>query len=913
MRSPKARVTDDRPLHLGIRLVIAILCVALPMGTATADEKIPLAGEQTVAVDAYVQGVLQQQSENTIVPGVTQRKYTWKRYNGDVLVTTAMQTLTADLQHPFVRLDTLTGVNGQFTQKATVLKMAREAGAIAAINGDFYNTQAEGAPLGPQVTAGNIVSTPTPFLEGMYTFGIMADKTPRITRYSFFGTVTARNGSTFPLTGVNKTYGTYDGKHTHANALHLYTTQWGGIARGNDGATTPTEVLVVDNIVQNIRYSGTFSSLIPPNGYILRASGAATVWVTNHVRIGEPLTYTATIRETTSDAPAVPMTPDTSETPPAENAPLPAMLIGGHTILLEEGKRAPFSRSIEGVQGNSATARTAIGYDQSGRYVTMVVVDHTKDSVGVTLPQLQQLLLSLNVWRAVNLDGGGSSTFVSRPVGETVLQLSNNPKDGTARKVVNGIGLFYDAPQGQQTILTLDAPTTLWKGQQAIVRPLVHDEHGNPLPLVAPQLQFDSTGVRSFIPAPQGKNSVVDGVTSPVMPEKNSAPPTKNDVVATPPPWTIIATQAGAHEGTVTANGQTVRQRFTVQEGKDIASLQLFPALSPDLWKSGQPIPLQAIATGNDGKPYPLPLDLLTWEFHGIKAKVVNDTLVFEAFSPDAKQATIVATYDQFTTVYAIPLPTRQALSLQQPYPFMMPVNSWGAPHTVPKMPVIASETIAKPKMTYRMDVQGDGKPAQLRAYFKNTAGEMVNEPVIQNIASSKIRTVTFTYEGDVPATLEAIDVVEPPENTMPSSTRTITIHRLSRVQEEFPPPTPYTIALTIDKKDSVVNDTPKKLEEPPRRFAGTTYVPVRFVVDALGGVVQWDSVQKKITIRQNAKHLTMWVQDTTILRNGTRLAGEHPPKVINGRTLLPLRTVAQQLGMRVQWDAPTRRIVLQQ
>ena len=65
------------------------------------------------------------------------------------------------MQNPYVRLDVMTGVDNQFTKKDTVRNMANSTGAVAGTNGDFFNTQAEGVPMGAEIVQGcfNVVST----------------------------------------------------------------------------------------------------------------------------------------------------------------------------------------------------------------------------------------------------------------------------------------------------------------------------------------------------------------------------------------------------------------------------------------------------------------------------------------------------------------------------------------------------------------------------------------------------------------------------------------------------------------------------------------------------------------------------------------------------------------------------------
>lgn len=69
-------------------------------------------------------------------------------------------------------------------------------------------------------------------------------------------------------------------------------------------------------------------------------------------------------------------------------------------------------------------------------------------SEGVNYVQLGEILQELGVVNAINLDGGGSSTFVARLPGAKERTVLNSPSDGGERKTANGILLVNKAPEG---------------------------------------------------------------------------------------------------------------------------------------------------------------------------------------------------------------------------------------------------------------------------------------------------------------------------------------------------------------------------------------------------------------------------------------------------------------------------------
>jgi hypothetical protein len=97
--------------------------------------------------------------------------------------------------------------------------------------------------------------------------------------------------------------------------------------------------------------------------------------------------------------------------------------LAGGTILIWEGKEVPLN---SGTFYDDPYPRTAIGLDASGMQVFILVVDGRQRfySEGISLPELQALFVELGVDRALNLDGGGSTTLV---VADPNLRVLNAP------------------------------------------------------------------------------------------------------------------------------------------------------------------------------------------------------------------------------------------------------------------------------------------------------------------------------------------------------------------------------------------------------------------------------------------------------------------------------------------------------
>ncbi len=106
-------------------------------------------------------------------------------------------------------------------------------------------------------------------------------------------------------------------------------------------------------------------------------------------------------------------------------------------------------------------ARTAIGVTGAGK-VVMLVVDGKQApySEGCDMYELAEILQKAGCVDAFNLDGGGSTTFVSRPEGESTYRVINKPCDGSPRSVATSlmvVSTYVSEERFDHAALTADA------------------------------------------------------------------------------------------------------------------------------------------------------------------------------------------------------------------------------------------------------------------------------------------------------------------------------------------------------------------------------------------------------------------------------------------------------------------------
>ncbi|MDR7869257.1 MAG: copper amine oxidase N-terminal domain-containing protein [Tissierellaceae bacterium] len=122
-------------------------------------------------------------------------------------------------------------------------------------------------------------------------------------------------------------------------------------------------------------------------------------------------------------------------------------------------------------------------------------------------------------------------------------------------------------------------------------------------------------------------------------------------------------------------------------------------------------------------------------------------------------------------------------------------------------------------------------------------------------------------------------------------------------------------IVIQIDNKYMSVNGIAKEIDEgrdtTPLVISSRTMVPIRGIVEAMGGTVSWDDSSQQITLIANGNTVNMWIGKTEITVNGVRRQIDVPPIIQNGRTYVPIRFAAENLNSEVDWINSTREAVI--
>ncbi|WP_412104288.1 phosphodiester glycosidase family protein [Streptomyces europaeiscabiei] len=369
----------------------------------------------------------------TVAPGVEYTHFDIRAAMG----LTHAHVLSVDLRNRQVGVGLL--YPGKVAARATVSRLATSAGAVAGVNGDFFNnteTQhpgvaATGAPVGPALAGGHALKAAVPkgqrfgpsLPPGTSTedvLGVTTDGTARLDSIALDGSVTTAEGD-LPLRGLNQ-------YALPVGSVGAFTPDWGSVSRmravcGTDTdraapcSTDTHEVLVEDGRV--VGSAGT-----PGSGAI--AAGAT-------VLVGREAGAQRLRRLSPGDSVEVQHVLVASTGTPY------AFALGGYPVLRG-------GRPLPGLDATTSAVRTAAGIADGGHRLLLLALDGAAAyRTGLTIAEVADTMRELGSVEAFSLDGGGSSTLVARAPGASAVTVRNHPSDGAERAVPNGIGVFTKA------------------------------------------------------------------------------------------------------------------------------------------------------------------------------------------------------------------------------------------------------------------------------------------------------------------------------------------------------------------------------------------------------------------------------------------------------------------------------------
>nr|WP_079034141.1 MULTISPECIES: phosphodiester glycosidase family protein [unclassified Streptomyces] len=367
-----------------------------------------------------------------IAPGVVYDEFDIAAARG----TAHAHVLTVDLRERRVRLGLLHP--GAVAARAPVSRQAAALGAVAGVNGDFFNisetqhpgVQATGASVGPAIARGRVLKGAVPdgqrfgpaLPPGTSTadvFGVGTDRRARLDRLRLTGSVRTPEG-VLPLRGLNQ-------YALPVGSVGAFTAAWGSASRVRATCGTDTDRAApcsTDTYEVTVRRGRVVAASDTPGGGPVAAGTTVLVGREEGARrlrkffVGERVTVRHRLVAAASRVPY-------------------RFALGGYPVLSG-------GRPLPGLDDRTSAVRTAVGVADGGRRVLLLALDGAPAyRTGLTVAEVAAVMRGLGAVHAFSLDGGGSSTLVARAPGSPAVSVRNHPSDGAERPVANGIGVFF--------------------------------------------------------------------------------------------------------------------------------------------------------------------------------------------------------------------------------------------------------------------------------------------------------------------------------------------------------------------------------------------------------------------------------------------------------------------------------------
>ena len=116
-------------------------------------------------------------------------------------------------------------------------------------------------------------------------------------------------------------------------------------------------------------------------------------------------------------------------------------------------------------------------------------------------------------------------------------------------------------------------------------------------------------------------------------------------------------------------------------------------------------------------------------------------------------------------------------------------------------------------------------------------------------------------------------------------------------------------VRITAPEITVILDGRTLEFDVSPRLINGRTLVPLRVIFEELGATLNWDNSTQTITAVRNGTVVKLTVGDTSPTVNGKIVPIDQPAIAVNGRILVPLRFVAEAFDVKVGWD-PAKWIV---
>ncbi|OPX91269.1 copper amine oxidase N-terminal domain-containing protein [Pelotomaculum sp. PtaB.Bin117] len=183
----------------------------------------------------------------------------------------------------------------------------------------------------------------------------------------------------------------------------------------------------------------------------------------------------------------------------------------------------------------------------------------------------------------------------------------------------------------------------------------------------------------------------------------------------------------------------------------------------------------------------------------------------------------------------------------------------------------------------------------------KGTAIDQINNTYPANLAAGAVGGRTFYATG--------------PNGVCFSGRDTATTVEVAKTVTPAPTTTKNKVIFKIGDSKFTVNGKEVTMDAAPYLKNDRTYLPVRFVAQAVGitdNNIIWNEADQSVILIKDGTVVKLIIGNNTMIINGTSFSMDVAPEIVDpGRTMLPVRWVAQALGCDINWDDATQTVTV--
>lgn len=122
------------------------------------------------------------------------------------------------------------------------------------------------------------------------------------------------------------------------------------------------------------------------------------------------------------------------------------------------------------------------------------------------------------------------------------------------------------------------------------------------------------------------------------------------------------------------------------------------------------------------------------------------------------------------------------------------------------------------------------------------------------------------------------------------------------------------SVVLQIGNPNMTVNGTEKPIDEngtSPVIVNDRTLLPIRAVIEEMGGAVEWDGETQTVLLAYGGDIITLAIDNETAFLNDNAQTLDTAPTIINDRTMLPIRFIAESFRFDVNWVQDEQKVII--